>query len=963
MYSIESERGAQWLKWDCHVHTPMSYQNEFTSFEDYVEGLKQAALAHGISVVIINDYFTLDGYKKITNEYCKKCSETNRYYLEILEDRKLFILPGVELRIDNFTQEGTAVNIHVFFNERLSVEQIENNFLGKLLFRKDGKLIEFTHDKLVRLGYALRNEEQYKESLNIEAIPISEQITYKNKAYSDITLKYEHIIDAKHQLESIFDNDEELANNCALVIVPFKGHGSVDDVATKVWSGRAGEIKKEILRDADMCLASNKKDINFLQGIGRNVDKSEIIKCFRTLKPCIWGSDAHKNENLCYPSNGNTKKYTWIKAMPSFNGIKQILFEPETRVKIQEEYPEIKINNTVIDKVRFICEDNKFPSKDINMNQNLNTIIGGKSSGKSLLLNSIASTINGSNEFKYSKLRNKYPFDFEVYWKDGTVDTLSNLGTKAKKTKYISQMYITNFIEENEKLDLEILEILLENQQVQEIYNKFKFGKSNLSAEIQSLMYSLEQISNEMRNIDEMQQKNGDINLVKNEINNLRHQKEEIIKESSMTEEELKKYVALNNRIDEIKGRIQKLKEACEKGLKENIIYLNQQKSGIREFLDALKDDAGIGINECYKAVYEPILDMYEKGIIQLQNKTDEINQDIEVLEKECQEKNKALKPYENKMKQKDIIKSIDEELLKKETIQKDLEVLIAEKLEKTNEMEMCIDRLSAVAISYDGIYTEFVKSFVATNLGNADEDMTISLEYYRNHKKLIETLEEVLHKTALNNKQLVDEVKDSEWCDVDYIKRLIKRCLAGNFTCKGVYGRHNLIKVLIDDYYQYRFDIVSQDISFYDMSPGKQGLMLLKLILHMSNEKYPILLDQPEDNLDNRTISIELKDFIKSKKVSRQIIMVTHNANLAVLTDSEEIIVANQRGKQEVEQDTLFDYVTGPIELSFNIDEDKLLYKRGIKEHLCEVLEGGVEAFKARENKYEINRMLVRKL
>ena len=163
-------------------------------------------------------------------------------------------------------------------------------------------------------------------------------------------------------------------------------------------------------------------------------------------------------------------------------------------------------------------------------------------------------------------------------------------------------------------------------------------------------------------------------------------------------------------------------------------------------------------------------------------------------------------------------------------------------------------------------------------------------------------------------------------------------------------------------DYYIFKFDIVENDTSFFDMSPGKKGLIILKLILHMSNETYPILLDQPEDNLDNRTISTELQKFIKDKKISRQIIMVTHNANLAVLTDSEEIIVANQRGADKIEQESVFDYVTGPIELSFiNREEKNVLHKKGIKEHVCDILEGGTNAFKERESKYEIDRMIAR--
>lgn len=58
--------------------------------------------------------------------------------------------------------------------------------------------------------------------------------------------------------------------------------------------------------------------------------------------------------------------------------------------------------------------------------------------------------------------------------------------------------------------------------------------------------------------------------------------------------------------------------------------------------------------------------------------------------------------------------------------------------------------------------------------------------------------------------------------------------------------------------------------------------------MLELSNSTHPILIDQPEDNLDNRTIYSQLKDFIRKCKQKRQIILVTHNANLVVAADAE---------------------------------------------------------------------------
>jgi predicted ATPase len=133
----------------------------------------------------------------------------------------------------------------------------------------------------------------------------------------------------------------------------------------------------------------------------------------------------------------------------------------------------------------------------------------------------------------------------------------------------------------------------------------------------------------------------------------------------------------------------------------------------------------------------------------------------------------------------------------------------------------------------------------------------------------------------------------------------------------------------------------------------------LLILFLEISSAEFPILIDQPEDNLDNRTIYDLLCKMIKQKKKDRQIIIVSHNANLVVATDSENIIVANQVG-QDSKTETgkyRFEYVNGSLEYSFEKNDKikSILLSQGIKEHVCDILEGGNEAFKQRERKYSI--------
>ena len=125
----------------------------------------------------------------------------------------------------------------------------------------------------------------------------------------------------------------------------------------------------------------------------KHSNPDEFISEFNGLKPCLWGSDAHDFDKLFIPDNS---KQTWIKSNPTFEGLKQVVYEPEERVKIQEDKPHEKTPYLVIDKVRFIdkSQSKNFKESWIEFNPNLNSIIGGKSSGKSLLLYHIAKTID-----------------------------------------------------------------------------------------------------------------------------------------------------------------------------------------------------------------------------------------------------------------------------------------------------------------------------------------------------------------------------------------------------------------------------------------------------------------------------------------------------------------------------------------------------------------------------------------
>ena len=91
------------------------------------------------------------------------------------------------------------------------------------------------------------------------------------------------------------------------------------------------------------------------------------------------------------------------------------------------------------------------------------------------------------------------------------------------------------------------------------------------------------------------------------------------------------------------------------------------------------------------------------------------------------------------------------------------------------------------------------------------------------------------------------------------------------------------------------RYGIEYDGVDIRKLSPGTRGIVLLLLYLSLDDaDGRPLVIDQPEENLDPKSVFEELVGLFVEAKSKRQVIMVTHNANLAVNTDSDQIIIAD---------------------------------------------------------------------
>ncbi|NQY21438.1 MAG: hypothetical protein HRT40_09040 [Campylobacteraceae bacterium] len=388
---------------------------------------------------------------------------------------------------------------------------------------------------------------------------------------------------------------------------------------------------------------------------------------------------------------------------------------------------------------------------------------------------------------------------------------------------------------------------------------------------------------------------------------------------------------------------------------------LNQK---IEHFI--IDEFSNIDILEVHKPILEKHKKLLSKELVRVIENYKEINplKNKKLLEKsieidtEIEILKKSLDPYNEKIQDKNKYLGI-EKVLKEEQLQ--LKNILAKELEIVSQKSKL--NINKFIVIYKELFDVYEKIKTLNEpYKNIGKDLELITDIDFNTKKFFDNFSSFITKNQSMDKIFTDSIftMDSKFLykKVEHLKNvefILNKIFSMSITFNKKKDLKDMIKALFDDYFEITYDLKQGNDLLNNMSPGKKGIVLFQLFLEVSSLKVPILIDQPEDNLDNRTVYKTLNEFIKNKKIDRQIIMVSHNSNLVVSTDSENIIVANQNGLNSGM--SRFDYINGALEETKIKDENEpnILKQQGIREHVCEILEGGVEAFKKREEKYNI--------
>lgn len=900
-------RGSEWHKWDLHFHTPSSYDYEDGSVtnDDIVNGL----LANDVSAVAITDHHVID---------VERISE-----LQHIAAGRITILPGIEFLSD--ARGKDPIHIIGIFPENANLSFVW---------------------------------EQIKNRTNIARIYSSGVQT--NEVYNDLVDTCKLI----HDLGGL-----------VTIHAGSKSNG-IDKITNSLPHYEAQ--KEDIARCIDIFDMGKEED---LEGY-----RKFVFPSLKKKYPMVLCSDNHDIKNY------SVKQNCWIKGMTNFAGLKQIIFEPDLRVRIQSSNPDNKLGRLVITEAEFEDTNGLFGKQTIHFNENLNSIIGGKSSGKSLLLHSMANAIDAAQVGRISDALNipRTYFDgsyqLKVRWKDDYENVLYSESEDNRKITYIPQLYINYLAEKDneEELNNLLISILRQNTTFAAFYVGKKNEIANKNGDIQKLLGEMLKERNDAIDTFNALKEIGKVADVQKSIDELKKKIEAITKASSLTPEEQTKYKQFLADEQNLQKWI-----AYYKGLIELIAQVSTTVDTGIEFILGERVDGESGAK--YSKL-QSLLAPYQipDDFKQLVNSY-EANQ--RNLQAQFKESLKALN-YEAKIqdceKQLAKIREDIKPVLAKVTSQKDLEALKGKLQVETSRLEkskVLDKKFKESAANYRALQQKTGDELTQLYALYKDIVNTVNLTYSNitDEIKLVASLgyakEESLFYPAVNKNKLTDSAyfytlypKDSSYLNLDEMPRFFKsirnvRDGALNYSLDGTTvvqmplnqdyeSIDDLYKFLLEDHLKLHFDIQYKNDHLLQMSPGKKGTVLLILFLELSSAEYPIFIDQPEDNLDNRTIYDLLCKMIREKKQSRQIIIVSHNANLVVATDSENVIVANQLGQSSSKRTfaSRFEYVNGPLELSFDNSADPNLSElqaKGIKEHVCDILEGGIEAFHNRESRY----------
>jgi energy-coupling factor transporter ATP-binding protein EcfA2 len=939
-------RGSEWLRWDPHIHCPGTlFEDQFGGdWSGYLAAIESADPAP--SALGITDYFTLRGYKEFL-------ARTAASPLSSVA----FVFPNVEMRLTVNTRRGGAINLHLLFSpdDRDHVVKIEAS-LSRLLCPYNKRQYPCTDAGLIELGRA----------------------STRNASLPDENALREGAQQFKAEFSAILGLfDDQWMRDNALIAVAAGQDGLGGVAEDSQWRVRRDELG----RNAQIIFSGSPNERAFWLRENPGLPK----------RPCLHGSDAHRLDRVLRP-DGN--RLCWIRGDASFESLRQTVMEPERRVFIGGELPREAAEGYVIsrfdvDKARWLG------NRQLEFNEGLVTIIGAKGSGKTALADLIALVAGadepnpGSASFIKKARSQLSGLEATINWGDGTQqsDTVEPdpQASPEPRVQYLSQQFVERLstpeslgeplIEEIERVVFnavpdedrmqtatfsELRDLILED-----IYAGREFHQDSIRTHTRTVAdeFALKQsIPALTKKVTESERAN---NLIQSELAavptaaSAERAKDHAMVSAALTE--LQAAIAVKDRrakdLADVRGEVARQLQVAEQEWETlrseyptllddeiwNALRPRIGADGLSKLQtlesQAKADAAKLRSNGLAAPASGPLT---SGGLATLRARLEGINKDLGLDKSNAQKKadlERRLTTARANLDQagRELVHAQGAAARQKEAWNRRLEeydavfdTLREEEGELAHLYAPLLDRIRGSKLGFSVRRVVDLDAWIEQGEGLIDmRHVPFSDRGYLAGRASQHLLEPWASGTAA-------DVRTGMSAFLEEVATPALKALVQDATPVAL-GKW----LFSTDHIRVVYGIEYEGVEIANLSPGTRGVVLLTLYLSLDEwDLRPLIIDQPEENLDPSSVYDELVQFFRKAAKRRQIIMVTHNANLVVNTDSDQVIVATavRDRPQDLPRIT---YHAGGLE------------DPAIRADVCSLLEGGRDAFRRRGMRY----------
>ena len=981
--AVWNESGSQWHRWDPHLHAPGTQLADGFggNWEEYLSKIETSSpRVRGLGVT---DYFCIQTYRK---------AREHKAAGRMAEVELLF--PNVEIRLDIKTDKARAINMHLLFspddpNHEKEIERL----LGQLQFEFNERTYFCTASQLADLGRA------FNPSITDDA---AAQRVGTNQFKTTLG-----------DLRKLFRNEKWLRNNCLVAVA-----GSSNDGTSGLQSDDSyAATRKEIERFSNIIFASTPKQREFWLGKLPSASKEVIEETYGALKPCLHGSDAHRNDKVGAPE---CDRYCWLYGDLAFETLRQAVIEPEHRVAIGPQTPQEPLASEIIRTVT--VRDAPWIAKpEQEFNSGLVTIIGARGSGKTALMDLLAagagafSTAPSESSFlqRASKPVNLLgAAETVLNWGDNATSNVElsqvvrGYGLDRPYVRYLSQQFVEKLCSSSGlaiELRQEMERVVFDSTPQEERFETDNFDDlaaallqpiTETRTELQQSIHGIGlEIVKEEKLRDELPQQENAVKQTGDAIVRIRKELQDLLPKESA--EHAKALTDLETLCSQAELRIEAIRKR--RKLLDDLGVDVRQVRQVREpsrFREMQTRFAGTGLAPQEWANFgmkfagnvDSVLDQATKAVDQAILFAIEGDPKTAANLKAPPNATWPLDRLHAARDEKKKFVGIDAERQKKyDELQKTLQRNEATLRKLEGDVTLAkgaADRRKALLEQRREEYTQAFRTIVL------EEDVLSKL--YAPLRTTLETSGGTLAKLGFVVERTVDIEK---WVAAG--ESLMDLRLDSAFRGRGSLGqkardylyiawktgppeavdgamekfRADLLEQVkaaqpatVDaqerrewpqrvatwlydiSHIQVRYSIVYDGVPVERLSPGTRGIVLLLLYLAVdTHDPRPLLIDQPEENLDPQSVFDELVPHFRNARKRRQVIVVTHNANLVVNTDADQVIIATSTRQAEGGL-PLISYQSGSLE------------NPRVRTAVCRLLEGGQRAFLERERHYRLN-------